>query len=149
MARTKKQNNEVSKLASALRGSIARLMRRLRLERPEKALSLFKLSILGMLYRSGPVTATDLAIRERIRPQSLTRLLANLEEQGLVSKEEDTADRRRLLIVITPEGKKALIASVRQQEAWLAAEMTRRLSPAERELLLDASRLLDRLTEGG
>ena len=149
MVPIEKPKDDVSEAASALRGSIARLMRRLRLERPEKALSLFKLSILGTLYRSGPVTATDLATRERIRPQSLTRLLANLEEQGFVSKETDGADRRRLLIVITPEGKKSLIASVRQQEAWLAAEMTRRLSPAERKILLDASRLLDRLTEGG
>ena len=149
MIPAKKQEDDVSKVANAIRGNVARLMRRLRLERPEKALSLFKLSILGMLYRSGPVTATDLAARERIRPQSLTRLLASLEEQGFISKEADEADRRRLLIVITPEGKKALIASVRQQEAWLAVEMARRLSPAERKILLDASRLLDRLTEEG
>ena len=149
MAPIEKQKDDVGKVASALRGSVARLMRRLRLERPERALSLFKLSILGMLYRGGPVTATDLAARERIRPQSLTRLLADLEEQGFVSREPDREDRRRLLIVITPEGKKALIANVRQQEAWLAAVMTRRLSPAERELLLHASLLLDRLTEEG
>jgi DNA-binding MarR family transcriptional regulator len=65
----------------------------LRLERDDEALSLFKLGILGILYRIGSVTATDLATREHIRPQSLTRLLAFVEKRGLVSRQSDEADR--------------------------------------------------------
>ncbi len=107
---------------------------------------MFKLSILGILYRKGPVTATDLATREHIRPQSLTRLLAFLEKGGLVSRQPDETDRRRLLITITAEGKKALIRDVRRKEAWLARVMEQVLSPDERDLLFQASRLLDRLT---
>jgi DNA-binding MarR family transcriptional regulator len=119
----------------------------LRLERADEGLSLFNLSILGILYWKGPVTATDLAIQEHIRPQSLTRLLASLERRGYVSRQPDEADRRRLLITLTAGGKKALGADVRKKEAWLARGMERTLSPDERELLLHASRLLDRLAE--
>jgi DNA-binding MarR family transcriptional regulator len=121
----------------------------LRLERVDEALSLSKLSILGILYRKGIVTATDLASQEHIQPQSLTRLLAFLEKRGFISRKPDGTDKRRLLITLTAEGKKALAADVRRKEAWLAKAMERALSPAEREILLNASRLLDRLTEEG
>ena len=147
MVPIRKQSDDVTGVASSILRSIARLVRRLRLEREDEALSLFKLSILGILHRKGPVTATDLATGENIRPQSLTRLLAFLEERGFVSRQPDEEDRRRLLITITAEGKEALSADFRRKEAWLTKEMERALSPDERELLSHASRLLDRLAE--
>jgi DNA-binding MarR family transcriptional regulator len=149
MASTRKRSDNVSEVASVIRRSIVRLVRRLRLERADEALSLFKLSILGILYRKGPVTATDLATQESIRPQSLTRLLASLEKRGFVSRQPDGRDRRRLLISLTAKGKNALLADIRRKEGWLNKEMERVLSPTERRLLLQASGLLDRLTEDG
>ncbi len=144
---SKTERDELAEAAGAIRRSVVRIVRRLRLERSDEALSLFKLSILGILYRKGPLTAGDLAIREHIRPQSLTRLLASLERRGYVSRQPDRRDRRRLLITLTPAGKKALAADVRKKEAWLAKRMERTLSPEERALLLRASRFLDRLAE--
>ncbi len=149
MIPTRKQDDPIAEVASSIRRSAVRLVRRLRLERDDEALSLFTLSILGVLYREGPVTASALATREHIRPQSLTRLLASLEKRGFVSRRPDGTDRRRLQIAITAEGKKALIGDVRKKEAWLAKVMKKALSPAERVLLFQASRLLDRLTEEG
>lgn len=147
MASRKKRSDNVNGAASAIRRSVIRLVRRLRLERADEALSLFKLSILGILYRKGPVTATDLATREAIRPQSLTRLLASLEKRGFVSRQPDGRDRRRLLISLTAEGKNALLADVRRKERWISERMKQALSPDECGLLLRASRLLDRLAE--
>jgi DNA-binding MarR family transcriptional regulator len=147
MVPIRKQSDDVTGVVSSILRSIARLVRRLRLERDDEALSLFKLSILGILYRKGPVTATELATGENIRPQSLTRLLAFLKKKGFVSRQPDKEDRRRLLITITAEGKKALSADFRRKEAWLTKEMERALSPDGRRLLLRASHLLDRLTE--
>ncbi len=149
MTRTRKQSDDITEVAGSIRRSVGRLVRRLRLERVDETLSLSKLSILGILYRKGPVTATDLATGEHIRPQSLTRLLAFLEERGFVSRQPDEADRRRLLITITAEGREALSADVRRKEAWLARAIEQALSPDEREFLSRASRLLDRLTEEG
>ena len=147
MAGATERNHQTNEIAGALRRSVTLLMRRLRLNRTEEVFSPSKLIVLGSLYRGGPVTATDLAARERIRPQSLTRLLAFLEERGFVSRQPDGTDRRRLLINITEDGKKALEMDFRRREVWLAAAMTRYLSVVEREALFHASRLLDRLTE--
>lgn len=147
MALSRKHSDDATEVASSIRRSVVRLVRRLRLERDAEALSLFKLSVLGVLYRKGPMTATGLATCERIRPQSLTRLLASLEKRGFVSRQPDGADRRRLLIAITAEGRKALVRDVRRKEAWLAGVMTHVLSPDERELLFQAAHLLDRLAE--
>jgi DNA-binding MarR family transcriptional regulator len=145
----RRETDDLTEAASSIRRSVVRLVRRMRLERTDEALSLLTLSILGILYREGAVTATELATRERVRPQSLTRVLASLEKRGFVSRQPDGADGRRLLITLTPEGKKALGADIRKKEAWLAKEMERVLAPDERGLLLQASRLLDRLTEEG
>ena len=65
-ARIGRQMDDLTETASSIRRSVVRLVRRLRLERPDEALSLFNLSILGMLYRKGPVTATELAAREQM-----------------------------------------------------------------------------------
>jgi DNA-binding MarR family transcriptional regulator len=147
MARATERSHETDEIARAIRSSVTLLMRRLRLNRTEEIFSPFKLIILGTLNRGGPVAATELAARERIRPQSLTRILASLEKRGFVSRQSDEADRRRLLISITEDGKKALEGDIRRREAWLAAAMARCLSVAEREVLFHACRLLDRLTE--
>jgi DNA-binding MarR family transcriptional regulator len=141
------QNGDLAETARSIRRSIVRLVRRMRLEQADEALSLFKLSILGILYRIGAMTATELATREHIRPQSLTRVLASLEKKGFISRQSDEADKRRLLIALTVKGRKALAADVRRKEAWLTKEMERALSPEEQRLLLQASRLLDRLIE--
>jgi DNA-binding MarR family transcriptional regulator len=147
MAGATERNHHTDEIARALRRSVTLLMRRLRLNRTEEIFSPSKLIVLGSLYRGGPVTATDLAARERIRPQSLTRLLASLEERGFVSRQPDGMDRRRLVISLTEDGKKALEMDVRRREAWLAAAMTRYLSVVEREALFHASRLLDRIED--
>lgn len=147
MAHMNDQNEAMTEAARSIRRSVVRLVRRLRQERADEALSLAKLSILGILYIKGPVTATALAAREHIRPQSLTRLLAFLEKKGFVSRQPDETDRRRLLIALTPAGKKALAADVRKKEAWLARVMEQRLSPDEQRILAHACHLLDRLTE--
>ena len=147
MAGTTERNHPTDEIARAVGRSVILLMRRLRLNRSEEVFSPFKLIVLGSLYRDGPVIAAELAARERIRPQSLTRILASLKERGFVSRQPDGTDKRRLLISITEDGRKALEGDIRRKEAWLAAAMTRYLSVAEREVLFHASRLLDRLTE--
>ncbi len=149
MAPVRKQSDDLTEVASSVRRSVVRLVRRMRLERADEALTLSKLSILGLLYREGASTASELARREHVRPQSLTRVLASLEKKGFVSRQPNGADGRSLLITLTPEGKKALGADIRKKEAWLGKEMERILAPDERGLLLQASRLLDRLTEEG
>src|SRR5436190_2422091 len=108
---------------AAVRRSVLRLARRLRAERPAGSVSLGKLSILGHLQPAGALTAGELATRERAQPQSLTRVLAELEQEGLIVREQDAADRRRVMVRITGAGTAALVRDMRERDAWLAAAM--------------------------
>jgi DNA-binding MarR family transcriptional regulator len=134
--------------ADDLRRSLARIARQLRKLRAEHGISASKLSVLGRLHRAGgPLTAVDLARQERLQPQSLTRIIAELDERGLVARRPDVADRRQVLIDITPQGRELLVLDARQQNAWLADAMDTKLTGTEQALLVLAGKLLDRLTE--
>jgi len=134
-------------VASVVRRAVGALSRRLRGERAPNGLSLTKLSVLGRLYRQGSLSAAELAGLERIQPQSLTRVLAELAEDGFVSRRPDAKDGRRLLIDITGDGRSVLTRDMQQRDSWLAKVIDAELSVTERELLRLAANLLDRLAD--
>jgi DNA-binding MarR family transcriptional regulator len=100
------------------------------------------------LQRGGkPMTATDLARLERLQPQSLTRIIADLEEQGLIRRRQDEVDRRQILIEITQTGTDLLVLDAHRQNVWLSQVLTTRVSKAERNILDIAADLLDGLSD--
>jgi DNA-binding MarR family transcriptional regulator len=128
-----------------VRYGVMHLARRMRLERGDEALSPSKLILLGWLMRRGSLTPGELAALERVRPQSLTRTLASLEDEGLVSRRPGAEDRRQSVIAITEQGRAALSHDMRQSDMWLATAMAERLSPTECEILRLATQLMERL----
>jgi DNA-binding MarR family transcriptional regulator len=132
-------------LARAMHRSGALLSRRLMASRGAGALSVSKLSVLGRLRREGAATATELAAYLRIQPQSLTRLLASLEEEGLIVRHADKTDRRQNQIDITAAGERALIADVRERRLKLARAIAHELTPTELGLLRLSAGLIERL----
>jgi DNA-binding MarR family transcriptional regulator len=141
------ESEEIVHAARALRRGVTELNRRLRAERLGHGLSPSKLSVLGRLALGGPLTATALAAKERVQPQSLTRTLADLEESKLIGRRQDQIDRRQSLIEITPLGEDLLKKDARRQASWLAVAMSSALTPAERELLRLAAQLMRQLAE--
>jgi DNA-binding MarR family transcriptional regulator len=133
--------------ANHVRRSTAALSRRLRAKRAPHGVSGSKLSILGWLARAQrPLTASGLAELERLQPQSLTRIVAELDAGGLIHRWQDETDGRQLLIEITTKGSDLLAEDARRQSRWLAEAMLRKLTLAERDVLFIAARLLDELT---
>ncbi len=124
-----------------------RLSRRLRVERGDDALSPSKLVAMGWLYRRGGMTAAEIATVERIRPQSLTRLVATLEAEGLIRRRPGESDRREVILELTEAGRAALEEDMRQRDSWLMRAMAKALSPTEQSMLLLAGQLMDRLAE--
>jgi DNA-binding MarR family transcriptional regulator len=133
--------------ATRLHRSAARLSRRIRAGRQGEPLGLARFGVLGRLHRDSDASATALAAALGVQPQSLTRLLAELERQGLITRRPDAADRRRSLIAITPAGRHLLLEDVGGQRALLASTMAAVLSPAEQEMLRLAAGLMDRLSD--
>ncbi|HEY2256679.1 MAG TPA: MarR family transcriptional regulator [Variovorax sp.] len=133
--------------AVRLRGAVTRLSRRLRPTPANGGVSVAKLSVVGLLYRAGALTPTEIAQREGVKLQSLTRLLAELEAQGWLLRHADAADGRRSLISLTRLGAKRLARAVRAGEASLAQVIADSLSAPERALLLQACTLIDGIAQ--
>src|ERR1700756_2048038 len=95
-------------LASRLRSSVARLARRLRQEGiVNQEASPSQLAALATLFRSGPITLGELAGAERVKPPTMTRIVAALEERGLVRREPSPDDGRIVHVVVTDGGRTA------------------------------------------
>jgi DNA-binding MarR family transcriptional regulator len=132
---------DTTRLASELRIVLGQLMRRLR---AEHRFSLSQGAVLGRLDREGTRSIGDLALAERVRPQSMAQ--TDLESCGLIARRTDPADARRTLVELTDEGRETLQADRRQREGWLARAIAEDLAPAEQELLVRAIALLERLS---
>ncbi|MFE6686226.1 MarR family winged helix-turn-helix transcriptional regulator [Streptomyces sp. NPDC057743] len=130
-----------------LRDAVMALARRMRGERGDGALPVTKLLVLSRLHRHGPATPGRLAAAERLQPQSLTRTLADLAEQGLIVRTRSTGDRRQQTIAITDAGCAALLADVTARDAWLAGALEE-LNETETGVLLLAADLMHRLADG-
>jgi DNA-binding MarR family transcriptional regulator len=131
--------------AAAIRDGVLRLSRRLQGERSASGLSLTKISMLGHLSRRGPLTPSELAAADRLQPQSVTRVLAELVQDGLAQRFADPVDGRQRRLRITAAGRAALRADMRERDEWLAGALDRELTDAERALLAEAADLLARL----
>jgi len=130
--------------ADRLHSAAIHLLRRLRAEDPASGLSAPRLSALSVIVFGGPLTLGQLAEAEQVRPPTVSRLVKELEAEGLVEREQDEKDRRVQHVRATSKGRRLLDAGRRRRVARLAAELER-LAPAERRLLASAARVLERL----
>ncbi|MEU4190464.1 MarR family winged helix-turn-helix transcriptional regulator [Kribbella sp. NPDC026611] len=135
--------------AHEIRTALFRLVRRLRQERPEGELSYSQLNVLGWLEREGSMTNADLAAAERVTPQTMMRATADLVAAGFISKADNPADRRQILLEITPTGTTLVRDDRRRRDTFLAQAMTTTLTPTEQELLRLTAGLMNKLAEVG
>jgi DNA-binding MarR family transcriptional regulator len=138
-------------LATAMRISITRLARRLRVERlglggTEAVLSDIQLAALAALERHDAMTPGELAEHEKVQPPSMTRVIAVLEERGLVRRAAHPTDRRQVILTVTQQGRDLVQLVRRRREAWLAQRM-QELTPEERATLLAAAPILEKLSQ--
>lgn len=110
-------------LSSQLRMDVMRLARRLRAQRPESTHSLSHYAALATIDRHGPMSPRDLAAHERVRPPSMTRIVAYLEADGLVRRERHPTDGRRQLLSITDAGRDLLAVDRGRRDAWLSDQL--------------------------
>jgi DNA-binding MarR family transcriptional regulator len=137
-------------LASVLRISVSRLARRLRAERQahglQAELSDTQIGALATLERKGAMTPGELADHEKVQPPSMTRVIAVLEQRGLVMRAAHATDKRQVVLTVTEEGREVVHQSRRLREAWLARRL-RELTPQERAKLRAAAPILEKLSQ--
>jgi DNA-binding MarR family transcriptional regulator len=138
-------------LATALRISVSRLARRLRVERtaqgtPESELSDTQFAALSALERHSAMSPGELADHEKVQPPSMTRVIAVLEERGLVIRAPHLTDRRQVVLTVTEEGRAVVHRARRRRDAWLAKRL-KELTPQERATLRAAAPILEKLSQ--
>jgi DNA-binding MarR family transcriptional regulator len=130
-----------SQLASDLSLAVMRLARQLRFRRPQSPVSLSQLSALATLAKEGAMTPGALAIRERVRPPSMTRIIASLADLGFVDRVAHPDDGRQVLVSVSDAGADLLEAERRASREWLAQRLET-LASAERDTLRAAAELI-------
>jgi DNA-binding MarR family transcriptional regulator len=89
------------------------------MQRDRSALSNAKVAVLSHLAREGQSTPARISRDERQQPQSLTRVFAELEADGLIDRRPDTGDGRQCVLTLTEPGRAALAADMALRDRWL------------------------------
>src|SRR3954454_17741345 len=118
-----------------------RLARQLRFRNPSSPVSLSQLSALATLANEGPMTPGALAIRERVRPPSMTRVIASLADMGLVDRTPHPVDGRQVLVSVSESGAELVKAARRARQEWLGEQLAT-LDGDERDALRTAADLM-------
>lgn len=133
--------SDVNQVAATLNSAAIHLLRGLAPVDRLSGLSSARLSALSVVHFGGPQSLASLAAAEDVTPATMTRLVDGLEADGLVEREVDPADRRRVRITATRRGAELMeVARQRRVEAIAAALGT--LAPGERQSLAEAAPLL-------
>jgi DNA-binding MarR family transcriptional regulator len=130
-----------ARLASDLALAVIRLARQLRFRRPDSPVSLTQLSALSTLSKEGAMTPGALAIRERVRPPSMTRVIASLAELGFVARTPHPADGRQVLVSVSDAGIHLVESERRASQEWLRSRLAA-LDPIQRATLVEAANLI-------
>ena len=134
-------------LVAQVRRGATRLARRMRLERPADSIPLARVAVLGHLRRWGAATPGELAAAEHLQPQSLTRVIADLEAEGMLTRRRDERDGRQRVLEITELGTLALAQDMDARDAWLERAIEQEgLTETEQQVLYLAGALMDRLS---
>jgi DNA-binding MarR family transcriptional regulator len=133
-------------LASRLRLAVMRLARRLRQQGGDGSVSPSQLSALATLDRLAPLTLKGLAAAEQVQPPTMTRVVACLEERGLVQRSPHPSDGRVGVLRLTAGGRRFVDRSRRRKTAYLARRLEG-LTPGERAALAAAVPVLEKLVE--
>lgn len=130
-------------LAEDLRRVVGNLVREVRSEShtPSSAQS----ETLDLLDRHGPASISAIAARRHVKHQSMRLVIAQLEQQQLVTRGLDPSDARKQLFELTHQGRAALEHSRHQRSDWLARQLKEKITASQLQTLETAVRILEQL----
>jgi DNA-binding MarR family transcriptional regulator len=114
-------DSQTFKIADRLHSAAIHLLRRVRKRDSESGEGPARLSALSVLVFGGPTTLGRLALAEQVKPPTMTRIVAGLENSGLAEREADAGDARRVRIRATAKGVRLLQQARKRRIQDLAA----------------------------
>lgn len=132
-------------VAASLYLSINKLTNRLRHVTLPRGFTPERLRTLGTINAFGPISVTGLAAKERVRPATVSRMIASLEGEGLIRRRDVKHDKRSVLISTTSKGRQMYL---RANEEYMKRirEAIGGLGPEEVELVRSLAALLEQLS---
>lgn len=125
------------KIASELRPLITRLLRKLRKLSPaDGTFSQTERSVLVLLAQNGEMLSSELAVIEKITPQSMGQALNRLASMDLISKTISATDKRKVIISLSETGLKTLEKVRAERNEWLNQAITAVCTEEDKKALL-------------
>ncbi|MFF3573893.1 MarR family winged helix-turn-helix transcriptional regulator [Nocardia jiangxiensis] len=147
------EKEDPAALAAELALAVTRLRARIRTEVAAKTghwagrWTWAQMATLTRIIDNGPITASELAKAENMRQQSMSELLANLREDGLIRSEKDPADGRKSLLEATSEGRAVAARLTATRKDWLESALREDATAAERKTVQAAVQIINRLVD--
>lgn len=132
-------------VASKLHSAAIRLLRAVRVADAETGVSAPKLSALSVLTFGGAMSLSALARAEQVTPATMSKLVGDLEAEGLVAKRVDRKDRRGVRIEVTAKGRTLMEEGRRRRLSLLQKRLAKRTTD-ERILLARAAEIMLKLS---
>jgi DNA-binding MarR family transcriptional regulator len=129
-------------VADRIHSAALHLLRRLRRQDEAMGITAARASALSVAVFAGPVTLGRLAQAEQVSAPTMTRLIVGMEEEGLVKREADPADRRVVWIRPTAKGTRLLTEGRRRRVEALTRDLAA-LDPVSLSVLAQAAEILD------
>ncbi|MEU9451088.1 MarR family transcriptional regulator [Streptomyces sp. NPDC048277] len=139
--------DSATRVARDLRVMFSRLRRRIREVAQDADLTPSQESALTLVSKHGAATASALASAEGVRPQSMAATLAALDQHGLIRRSPDPTDGRRQLVTLTEAGQARVEGNRQARDEWLSRAFQERYTEEERQTILTAIELLERLSQ--
>ena len=104
------------------------------------------LALLAYLQYEGPLTVSELADRLEVAPTTVSLMVGDLSRRGILTREEDDADRRRRIVAIAPDYA-APIAEWLSGSAAAWTEVLEALTSAQRATIVATMRAYENALE--
>ena len=128
-----------------VRVAFGRIRRRLREVATDAELTTGQASVLARLGKDEASAASALARLEGVRPQSMAATISSLEQLGLLRRSPDPSDGRRQIVALTEAGRNVEHGNREARVEWFIEVLQAHCTEPERQTLLSAAAILDRL----
>jgi len=134
-------------IAAQLRPVLTRLVRKMRKLSPiDTPLSQTERAVLVSL-ENHKLLAAELAVIEKITPQSMGQVITHLNSLGLIDKTPSETDKRKIYISISATGKNMIQQVRNERDEWLSHAIAKVCNTQEQEILKAAIGPLAKLVE--
>jgi DNA-binding MarR family transcriptional regulator len=135
-------------IASSLRSIVSAMHKSLRRQMSSvNSYSMTEIETIAHLARSSPLLPTELAALTKVKTQSMSQILKEMEEHHIIKRTPSKEDKRKVYISLTTLGKQIVEKAKYDKDEWLKKAIENSLTDKERDLLTKTLPVLSKINE--